>query len=180
MLVLYEHRPNSLRPSAKRANVEKKVPQTILASPYTPRQTWGKNAHIWKQHILKRGFPKNQTWVSLSSLWDWNWFLRRTVHPLKPLLATLGRCTLVFTHPRNMSVSQGKTSFEARGPNIYRNSFQKVLLREPFSSIFFRSLKLWKLSRSYWKHSQALHTGQWSEHPNLTRWCLHPIRAVRN
>ena len=31
-------------PSVKRANVEKKVPHTILASPYTPGQTWEKSA----------------------------------------------------------------------------------------------------------------------------------------
>ena len=29
-------------PSVKQANVEKKVLQTILASPYTPRQMWKK------------------------------------------------------------------------------------------------------------------------------------------
>ena len=62
-------------PSVKQANVEKKVSQTILASPYTPspRQR-GKRVPqtilaslytnpplrampIWKQHISKRGFP---------------------------------------------------------------------------------------------------------------------------
>ena len=32
----------------------KKVPQTILASPFTPRQYGKKSA----QHISKRGFPK--------------------------------------------------------------------------------------------------------------------------
>ena len=133
VLVLYGLCLNSFRPppSVRQTNEEEKVPQTIQASPYTPRQTWGKMP-LWKQHISKRGFPKNETCVSLSSLWDWNWFLRRTVNPLKPLLVTLGRCTLDFPHPRNMSVPQGKTSSEARGPNIYRNSFQKVLLREPF------------------------------------------------
>ena len=39
VLVLYSHCPNSFRappPSVKRANVGKKVPQTILASLYTP------------------------------------------------------------------------------------------------------------------------------------------------
>ena len=53
---------------------EKKFFQTILASPYTPGQTWGKkcpkqsckplhppalsgNAHIWNQHISRRGSP---------------------------------------------------------------------------------------------------------------------------
>ena len=50
----------------------KKVPLTILASPYTPLQTWEKsapnnprkplhaltgNAHIEEQHISKRDFP---------------------------------------------------------------------------------------------------------------------------
>ena len=48
----------------------KKVPQTILASPYTPGQTWEKSATnhpgnppplwvipIWKQHISQKGLP---------------------------------------------------------------------------------------------------------------------------
>ena len=56
-------------PSVRQTNEEEKVPQTIQASPYTPRQTWGKMP-LWKQHISKRGFPKNETCVSLSSLWD--------------------------------------------------------------------------------------------------------------
>ena len=79
MLVLKGHCPNSFRPppSAKQANVEKKVPQTILASPYTPRQRGKKVPQtqtilaslftppplrampIWKQHISKRGFPNH-------------------------------------------------------------------------------------------------------------------------
>ena len=42
-------------PSVKQANVEKKVLQTILASPYIPSQRC--NAHTWKQHISKKGFP---------------------------------------------------------------------------------------------------------------------------
>ena len=53
-------------PSVRQTNEEEKVPQTIQASPYTPRQTWGKMP-LWKQHISKRGFPKNETCVSLSS-----------------------------------------------------------------------------------------------------------------
>ena len=52
----------------------KKSAQTILTSPYTPGQMWEKsapihpgkplhptplsgNAHIWKQHISKKGLP---------------------------------------------------------------------------------------------------------------------------
>ena len=50
MLVLFGHCPNSLRPSpsVKRAN----VPQTILASPYTPRQPRKKSAPkpSWQAH----------------------------------------------------------------------------------------------------------------------------------
>ena len=77
MLDLYGHCPNSLRltpPSVKQPNVGGKVHQTILASPYTPGQTWKKILQIilaslhpsnpframpmWKQqHISKRGFP---------------------------------------------------------------------------------------------------------------------------
>ena len=41
-------------PFVKRANVGKKVPQTILASLYTPLPL--RAMPIWKQHISKRGY----------------------------------------------------------------------------------------------------------------------------
>ena len=53
VLVLYGHCPNSFRPlSVKQANVGKKVPQTILASLYTPRLMG--NAHMETTHFKKR------------------------------------------------------------------------------------------------------------------------------
>ena len=55
VLVLYGNCPNSFRPlSVKQANVGKKVPQTILASLYTPRLMG--NAHMETTHFEK-GLP---------------------------------------------------------------------------------------------------------------------------
>ena len=47
-------------PLSNRQTWEKKVPQTILASPSTPPPPLPGNA-IWKQHVSKRGFPSTRS-----------------------------------------------------------------------------------------------------------------------
>ena len=65
VLVLYGHCPNSFRPppSVKLANVGKKVPQTILAGPYTTPPPY-EQCLYGNRTFQKRGFPN-----SLSDIW---------------------------------------------------------------------------------------------------------------